>query len=110
MVHGLLDRLHELGASGVVGTEIQVYPSLAYPFGLALIERVLNGDSLGEAFLAERKELLRKFSPLGLAYTYYAAAGLHIHVEGSCAWCTAHHVPNKVPPAKTGPTQSLKYA
>ena len=110
MVHGLLDRLHELGASGVVGTEIQVYPSLAYPFGLALIERVLNGDSLGEAFLAERKEMLRKFSPLGLAYTYYAAAGLHIHIEGSCAWCTAHNVPNKVPPAKTGPTQSLKYA
>ena len=44
------------------------------------------------AYLAqhERKELLRKFNPLGLAYTYYAPAALHLHVEGVCSWCAAH--------------------
>jgi hypothetical protein len=92
MVHGLLDRLHELGAAGVVGTEIQVYPTLAYPFGLELLERLLSGASLGEAFLEERKELLRKFNPLGLAYTYYAAAALHLHMEEGCGWCEAHQI------------------
>lgn len=106
MVHGLLDRLHELGASGVIGSEIQVYPSLAYPFGLALVERLLSGASLGEAFLDERKELLRKLTPLGLAYTYYAPAGLHIHLQQGCAWCAAH----RIPAPGTAAAQSVKYA
>jgi len=92
IAHGLLDRLHELGAAGVVGTEIKVYPRLAYPFGLEILERLLCGASLGEAFLEERKELLRQLNPLGLAYTYYAPAGLHLHVEGACGWCIAHKV------------------
>jgi hypothetical protein len=90
IAHGLLERLHELGAAGVVGAEIQVYPHLAYPFGLDILERLLCGASVGEAFLEERKELLRKFNPLGLAYTYYAPAALHLHVEGACGWCAAH--------------------
>jgi hypothetical protein len=94
MAHGLLDRMHELGAAGVVGTEIQVYPSLAYPFSLELMERLLTGSSIGEAFLAERKELLRRFTPLGLAYTYHAAAALHLHQAGACAWCAEHEVPS----------------
>lgn len=101
-VHGLLERLHELGASGVVGTEIQVYPSLAYPFALELIERLLCGQSLGEAFLAQRRDLLRKFTPLGLAYTYHAPAALHLHAEGNCRWCAAHGLPA----GKTGQTQT----
>lgn len=92
-LHGLLERMHELGASGVIGTEIQVYPSLAYPFAMEIIERLLCGQSIGEAFLFLRRDFLRRFTPLGLAYTYHAAAALHLHTEGSCAWCAAHSLP-----------------
>lgn len=105
-VHGLLERMHELGASGVIGTEIQVYPSLAYPFAMEIIERLLCGQSIGEAFLSLRRDFLRRLTPLGLAYTYHAAAALHLHTEGGCAWCAAH----SLPAAQPGPEETRLWA
>jgi hypothetical protein len=56
---------------------------------------VLDGASLGEAFLSARLHLLRQYNPLGLAYSFYAPGTLHLHDPQSCAWCKAH------PPART---------
>jgi hypothetical protein len=77
----------------VIGTEIKIWTQLAAPFGVGVLERMLDGASLGEAFLAERRHLLRQLNPLGLAYSFYAPASLHLHDEGEasgCAWCAAH--------------------
>jgi hypothetical protein len=95
-VHTLLDALRLAGASGVVGTEIEVFPGLARPFGLQVLRGLLDGASLGEAFLAARLHLLRQYNPLGLAYSFYAPATLHLHDSKDCAWCKAH------PPARAG--------
>ncbi len=90
LIHGFLEKLRLLGASGVVGTEIPVATDFARPFGSLLIFYLLKGDSIGESFLKLRRHLLRQGNPLGLAYTYYAPADLHLHIEGNCAWCQAH--------------------
>jgi hypothetical protein len=95
-IHAFLLTLRKLGASGVVGTEIEVYPGLARPFGLRVLRELLDGASLGEAFLAARLHLLRQYNPLGLAYSFYAPATLHLHDPKSCAWCKAH------PPTRSG--------
>jgi hypothetical protein len=95
-IHAFLITLRKLGASGVVGTEIEVYPGLARPFGLQVLRQLLDGASLGEAFLAARLHLLRQYNPLGLAYSFYAPATLHLHDPQSCAWCKAH------PPTRSG--------
>lgn len=89
-VHLLLETLRERGAAGVVGTEIKVRVRLARPFGTEVIQALLNGKSLGEAFLEARRQLLRQYNPLGLAYSFYAPATLHLHDDSSCAWCLTH--------------------
>lgn len=91
VMHGLLEKLHLLGASGVIGTEIPVLPVLAKTIGSMLIYYLINGNSVGEAFLNLRRHLLRQGNPLGLVYTFYAPADLHIHAAGNCAWCNAHN-------------------
>jgi hypothetical protein len=94
VLYRMLDGLHELGASGVIGTEIKVSPKLAYKFILAIMDSfIVEGASIGEAFLEERKALLRDYSPLGLVYSYYAPAALHLHQENNCRWCAAHGIP-----------------
>jgi hypothetical protein len=95
-IHDFLLTLRKLGASGVVGTEIEVFPGLARPFGLQVLRALLDGSSLGEAFLAARLCLLRQYNPLGLAYSFYAPATLHLHDPANCAWCKAH------PPTRSG--------
>lgn len=92
LVHGFLEKLRLLGASGVVGTEIPVVVDLAAPVGSLLMYFMLTGSSIGEAFLKLRSQLLRQGNPLGLVYTYYAPADLHLHQEKDCAWCKAHGV------------------
>jgi hypothetical protein len=94
-IHDFLLTLRKLGASGVVGTEIEVFPGFARPFGLQVLREVLDGASLGEAFLSARLHLLRQYNPLGLAYSFYAPGTLHLHDPQSCAWCKAH------PPGRT---------
>jgi hypothetical protein len=93
VLYRMLDGLHELGASGVVGTEISVSPKLAYEFIRDTMKYFLvEGASIGEAFLKERITFLRHYSPLGLVYSYYAPSGLHLHQQGSCRWCESHGI------------------
>ena len=91
IMHGFLEKLHLLGASGVVGTEIPVFATLAKTFGSIFIYYLLRGNSIGEAFLNLRRHLLRQGNPLGLVYTFYASSDLHIHSQGNCVWCNAHN-------------------
>lgn len=94
MTHGFLNTLKALGASGVVGTEVKVWTQLARPFGLQLLKHLLNGKSIGEAFLEVRKNLLRQYNPLGLIYSYYSPATLHLHDPADCDWCKTHKAKN----------------
>jgi hypothetical protein len=87
LIHGFLGTLRNMGASGVVGSEIAVNTLLARPFGYELVERMLAGFSIGEAFLDVRRYLQRQGNPLGLAYSYYAPAALHLHDPDHCRWC-----------------------
>lgn len=90
LIHGFMGTLRRMGASGVVGTEIPVSTLLAQPFGRWLIERFIAGQSIGEAFLDLRRHLLRLGNPLGLAYSFYSLASLHLHDLDSCSWCRSH--------------------
>lgn len=87
VTYGFLGALKNLGASGIIGTEISVWTQLARPFGRHLLICLLNGMSVGEAFLEARKHLLRQYNPLGLVYSYYSPATLHLHDPAGCAWC-----------------------
>jgi hypothetical protein len=63
-------------ASGVIGTEINIFESLATEFATGLFYFLANGRSLGDAIALQRLILLSKFNPLGLAYTPYCYADL----------------------------------
>lgn len=89
-IHLFAAALRRLGACGVIGTEIEVFTGLARTFGRQVLRRFLDGDSLGEAFLEARRELMGDGNPLGLAYTCLAPASLHLHDEEDCAWCKKH--------------------
>ena len=89
-IQGFLEMFRKLGATGVIGTEITVWTDLAQPFGLGVVRAFLGGQSIGEAFLDARRDLLRRFNPLGLVYTYHAPATLHLHDPDGCAWCRSH--------------------
>jgi hypothetical protein len=47
LIHGFLGTLRNMGASGVVGTEIAVNTLLARPFGYELVGHMLAGFSIG---------------------------------------------------------------
>ena len=96
LIHRFLGKLKSLGASGVVGSEIKVWTQLARPFGRRLIKRIFEGRSVGEAFLEGRVHLLRHYNPLGLVFSYYSPATLHLHEPDACAWCRAHP-PTRIP-------------
>jgi hypothetical protein len=87
LIHGFLGLLRQMGASGVLGSEIPVNSLLARQVGAMFVRRLLQGFSVGESFLDIRRELLRQGNPLGLAYSYYSSAALHLHDPAGCAWC-----------------------
>lgn len=66
------------GASGVVGTEITIFETLAAPFAERFFrEFVVNRQSVGEAIRRSRLRLLKEsLNPLGLAYIPFAHASL----------------------------------
>jgi hypothetical protein len=67
------------GASGVVGTEITVFESLAVAFADELFGGFLQrGAPLGEAVRRARLALLAAGNPLGLVYIAYAAPQLRL--------------------------------
>lgn len=70
----LITDFREAGASGVVGTECPVPELFAETYARLLLPRIFQGEALGPAMLAVRRELLRRQkNPLGLIYTLYAA-------------------------------------
>jgi hypothetical protein len=68
----------DLGASGLIGTEIAVWDVFAAEVGRLFLESFLNGDQAGMSLLKARRVLLSKKNPLGLVYTLFAAADLHL--------------------------------
>ena len=67
-----------LGASGMIGTEITVWDVFAAEVGSLFLEGFLNGDHAGDSLLKARRILLSKNNVLGLVYTLYASADLHL--------------------------------
>jgi hypothetical protein len=69
-----------LNAAAVIGTETTVWTDLATEVGLSFLSKFLAPQpmSAGAALLETRRELLRKNNPLGLIYTLYGIAGLHV--------------------------------
>lgn len=90
LVYGFLGKLRLLGAAGVVGSEVKLYTGFARPFGLQLMHDLLSGHSLGQTFLDTRRYFLRQGNPLGLIYSMYAPANLHLHPEVACTYCSSH--------------------
>ena len=68
----------DLGAAGMIGTEITVWEELATGVAEDFLERFLARNSAGEALLAVRRTLLANNNPLGLVYTLYAPAHLKL--------------------------------
>lgn len=71
------------GASGVLGTEIPVRLPLATEVAETLLGKLAGGMAVGEALRQVRWELANKGNLLGLAYTLYSLASLHIVREGA---------------------------
>jgi len=65
-------------AAGVLGSEITIPETLGRFFGRRLLEGFVAGRHIGELVRELRFELLAGFNPLGLAYTPYSLAKLHI--------------------------------
>jgi hypothetical protein len=86
-IHGFLGKLRRLGGAGLVGSEVEVHSELAREFGVMVLEALLSGNSIGEAFLAARRSLQRQANPLGLVYTSFSYANLHLHDPSGCPWC-----------------------
>jgi hypothetical protein len=76
------------GASGLVGSEITIGTRLGHEFGTGLLGAMRDGRSAGEAFAELRRDMLRRYNPLGLALTLHAPSSLHIHpAVGECGTC-----------------------
>jgi len=65
-------------AAGVVGTEITLVEPFATWFAERFFSLFLAGQSIGEAMRRVRLDLLARYNPLGLVYTPYAYATLHL--------------------------------
>jgi len=69
-------------ASGIIGTEIPVHTHLATEFGEAFFMRLIpkngSGQRVGKIIKDLRLELLIRYNPLGLVYTPYCSADLHL--------------------------------
>lgn len=64
-------------ASGVIGTEITIFESLARAFGEEFLRRFIDGgEALGSALRNTRLQMLRKLNPLGLVYMPLALPNL----------------------------------
>ena len=64
-------------ASGVIGTEVTIFPPLATAFADEFFAQFLDHDEpIGEAVRQSRLRLLSGGNPLGLVYIVYAAPRL----------------------------------
>lgn len=68
----LQNAMFQLGAQGVVVTEVSVWISLGHEVATQLIDRLVRGEPVSDALTAVRRKLLeKKKNPLGLLYVYY---------------------------------------
>jgi hypothetical protein len=68
----LEDAMFQLGARGVVVTEVSVWVQLGHEVATKLIARLARGEAVSDALTAIRRELYTdKKNPLGLLYVYY---------------------------------------
>ena len=68
----LQNAMFQLGAQGVVVTEVSVWIRLGHDVATRLIKRLGKGEPIGDALTAVRRELYaEKNNPLGLLYAYY---------------------------------------
>jgi hypothetical protein len=65
-------------ASGVIGTEIDVWEPFASEFARLFLKAFLGGASAGEAMRQARLQMLSINNPLGLVYTLFAGAQLRL--------------------------------
>jgi hypothetical protein len=67
------------GARGVVGTEVKTPALFAVEWAQAVIDRLLDGDAIGEAMLRARRQFLEAHrNPLGLLYAMYCDADTRV--------------------------------
>jgi len=79
------DFLHEFtvaGAAGVIGTEISVDERLAQEVGLHFLKAFARRGQAARIIQEVRHRLLLKNNPLGLVYTPYCYAELHLEPTG----------------------------
>jgi LysM repeat protein len=74
----LVSAFASLRASGVIGTEVSVQTSTAYSAAESVFKSLADGDEIGQAIRDMRWGLLKQGNVLGLAYTAYSLANLHI--------------------------------
>ena len=65
-------------AAGLMGSEITIPETLGRAVGQQFLKQFVAGCPVGDAVRQLRLELLAGFNPLGLAYTPYSLAKLHI--------------------------------
>jgi hypothetical protein len=65
-------------AAAVIGAEVTTWELLADAVAVYFLEAFLAGVPAGEALLSARRRLLAKHNPLGLAYSLYGSADLHL--------------------------------
>jgi hypothetical protein len=70
--------LARANAAGVLGWEITIPETLGRQFGVDFLKGFLNREPIGELVRNLRLSLLAGYNPLGLAYTPYCLAKLHL--------------------------------
>lgn len=65
-------------AAGLIGTEITIYEELARDFAQELFVQLLKEAPVGQAVRTARLAILAQGNPLGLVYTPFVQAGLHL--------------------------------
>ena len=87
LVSPFVDGFIDLGASALVGTEVQVFTELAASTARELLRRMVAlREDLGTALLHVRRAMLGAGNPMGLAYAAYGSTALHFHfADCACA-------------------------
>ena len=78
IVLNFVSAFADLGASGIIGTEVSMRADLAMSIAEAILIRVAGRMEVGQAVREMRWEMLNRGNVLGLAYTPYSLANLHI--------------------------------
>jgi hypothetical protein len=73
--------IQNVGAVGVIGTEITVFEELATAFGELLFAQLGTGIEIGEAVRRARLALLKEGNPLGLVYLPMVQADARLVVQ-----------------------------